>query len=336
VVASPVLPVPAPAGGAQMLVADLAQGLAGRGHRVTVHCTEGSRIPGVELHTIPVPAGAARALVMPGGGQPGRSSDVRDAFERMFTAVRRERPDVISSHAFDADAFELADGMPALHTLHLPPIVDDVTAAVARVDSTRLATVSQSCRRDWAAAGVQIPLVLFNGVPDAGPSFGPVEPIALMAGRISPEKGFEHGISAARLAGLRPVVVGPDYDPGHRASLSGAEFREAVSRPMLRQLMARAAVTLCPVRWNEPFGLVAAEAQMAGCPVAAYRRGAMAEVVEEGVSGFLADPDSMTGLAEAARNAVALDRRSVRQSALRRLALEPMLERYEAALRTVA
>jgi glycosyltransferase involved in cell wall biosynthesis len=274
--------------------------------------------------------------VMPGGAQPERVTDVRHAFERMFTALRRERPDVISSHAFDADVFELADGLPVLHTLHLPPIVDAVTAAVRRAGSRRLATVSESCRRDWQERGVDVPLVLFNGVPDFGQPSGPVEPMALIAGRISPEKGIEHGIDAARLAGLRPVVVGPDYDTNHRASITGAEFHEALSRRMLRELMARAAVTLCPVRWSEPFGLVAAEAQMASCPVAAYRRGAMPEVVEEGVSGVLAEPDSVTALARAARAALTLDRKSVRQSALRRLGLDPMLDRYEAALQTLS
>jgi glycosyltransferase involved in cell wall biosynthesis len=334
--ASPVLPVPAPAGGAQAIVADLAVGLAGRGHDVVVHCAEGSQIPGVELRTVPVPEGAERALVMPGGGQPQRTSGVRDAFERMFTTLRREPADAISSHAFDAEAFEMARGLPVLHTLHLPPIVDDVTRAVASVPAGSLATVSQSCLRDWAEAGIDVDRVLFNGVPDFGEPRGPVEPIALMAGRISPEKGIDHGVTAALLVGLRPVVVGPTYDRAYRPSLPSAEFREALSRAQLRDLMSRSAVVLVPIRWDEPFGLVAAEAQMAGCPVAAYRRGAMPEVVEEGVSGCLASPDSVEELTAATRNALRLDREAVRASALRRLGLVRMLDAYEEALEAVA
>ncbi len=334
--ASPVLPVPAPAGGAQAIVADLAAGLAGRGHDVVLYCAEGSHVPGVELRTVPVPEGAERALVMPGGSQPQRIMGVREAFERMFTALRREPPDAISSHAFDAEAFEMAGGLPVLHTLHLPPIVDRVTRAVAIVDTGSLATVSQSCRRDWARVGINLDRVLFNGVPDFGEPAGPVEPIALLAGRISPEKGIDHGVTAALLVGLRPVVVGPSYDRGYRPSLPGAEFRESLSRTQLRDLMSRSAVALVPIRWDEPFGLVAAEAQMAGCPVAAYRRGAMPEVVEEGVSGCLAAPDSVEELTAATRDALRLDRDVVRASALRRLGLEPMLDRYESALKAVA
>jgi len=100
--------------------------------------------------------------------------------------------------------------------------------------------------------------------------------------------------------------------------------------------MARSAVTVCAIRWEEPFGMVAAEAQMAGCPVAAYRRGALPEVVEEGVSGFLAAPDDVEDLARAIVKCLALDRKEVRASAQRRLGLEGMLNGYEAAMSEVA
>jgi glycosyltransferase involved in cell wall biosynthesis len=263
-------------------------------------------------------------------------SGVHDAFDRMFSMLRRDGADAVSSHAFDAEAFEMARGLPVLHTLHLPPIVDEVTRAVATIGAGGLATVSQSCRRDWANAGIDVGRVLFNGVPDYGEPVGQVESIALLAGRISPEKGIDDGVWAALRAGLQPVVVGPTYDRAYRQSLSGADFREALSRQQLRELMARSAVTLAPIRWDEPFGLVAAEAQMAGCPVAAYRRGAMPEVVEEGVSAHLATPDSVEALAQAVRRALSLDRRAVRTSALRRLGLEPMLDGYESALKAVA
>jgi glycosyltransferase involved in cell wall biosynthesis len=82
--------------------------------------------------------------------------------------------------------------------------------------------------------------------------------------------------------------------------------------------------------------MVAAEAQMAGCPVAAYRRGALPEVVEEGVSGFLAAPDDVEDLARAIVKCLTLDRRQIRASAQRRLGLEGMLNGYETAMSEVA
>jgi glycosyltransferase involved in cell wall biosynthesis len=118
--------------------------------------------------------------------------------------------------------------------------------------------------------------------------------------------------------------------------LSGARRVGSLPRAELLSLMARSAVTVCAVRWEEPFGMVAAEAQMAGCPVAAYRRGALPEVVESGVSGYLARPDDVEDLARAIRRCLTLDRSAVMQSARRRLGLEAALDRYEAALREVA
>lgn len=314
------------------MVTDLATGLTRRGHAVQLYCAEGSDVPGVQLVMVPKPSDAAAALVMPVGPPPPPAPGVSAAFEAIFEGVTGSDADVVSQHAFDAPAFELAAGLPVLHTLHLPPLVPAVVEAAARVPVARLATVSESCRRSWQQAGINVGHVLPNGVADVDVGDPPVERMALVAGRLSPEKGVEHALRAARAAGLRVRVAGALYDPTYKVDLSSAEVTGFLSRHELRRVMAGSAVTVCAVRWNEPFGLVAAEAQMAGCPVAAYRRGALPEVVEEGVSGILADPDDEHALALAIRQCLTLDRLDVRSSARRRLGLEAALDRYEAAL----
>jgi glycosyltransferase involved in cell wall biosynthesis len=337
VVASPVTPLrPAQTGGAQSVICDLAVGMARRGHNVLLHCAEGSEVAGVELVMVPTPTDANKALVMPGGAPAIPTPGVTKAITAMFRGVETSRPDIVSQHAFDAPAFEMAAMLPSLHTLHLPPIEPAVVAAVRLIPAARLATVSQSCRRDWEAAGMQIGLVIPNGVSDSPVTGDQVEDVALIAGRISPEKGVDHALRAARLAGVRCRIVGSLYDPGYVVDLVGAEVLGSIPRDDLRRVMGRSAVTVCAIRWEEPFGLVAAEAQMAGCPVAAYRRGAMPEVVEEGVSGFLATPDDVHDLARAIARCRTLDRMTVRASAQRRLGLEGMLNAYEAAFSEVA
>lgn len=336
VVASPVTPLrPAQTGGAQSVICDLAVGMVRRGHNVLLYCAEGSEVAGVELVMVPTPADASKALVMPGGAPAIPTPGVTEAITAMFRGVEASRPDVVSQHAFDAPAFEMAEMLPSLHTLHLPPIEPAVVAALRLIPAARLATVSQSCRRDWEAAGVQIGLVIPNGVSDSPVDGDQVEDIVLIAGRISPEKGVDHALRAARLAGVRCRIAGSLYDPGYVVDLVGAEVLGSIPRDDLRRAMGRSAVTVCAIRWEEPFGLVAAEAQMAGCPVAAYRRGAMPEVIEEGVSGFLATPDDVRDLARAIAKCRMLDRRNVRASAQRRLGLEKMLSAYEAAFREV-
>jgi len=337
VVASPVTPLrPAQTGGAQSVICDLAVGMVRRGHNVLLHCAEGSEVAGVELVMVPIPTDANKALVMPGGAPAIPIPGVIEAIRAMFRGVETSRPNIVSQHAFDAPAFEMAEMLPSLHTLHLPPIEPAVVAALRLIPAARLATVSQSCRRDWEAAGMQIGLVIPNGVSDSPVNGDQVEDVALIAGRISPEKGVDHALRAARLAGVRCRIAGSLYDPDYVVDLVGAEVLGSIPRDDLRRVMGRSAVTVCAIRWEEPFGLVAAEAQMAGCPVAAYRRGAMPEVVEEGVSGFLATPDDVHDLARAIARCRMLDRRTVRASAQRRLGLEGMLNAYEAAFSEVA
>ncbi len=333
VVSSPVtLLRPAQPGGAQALVSDLALGLTGRGHDVKLYCVEGSEVPGVQLVTVPTPPDAADALVMPQGRPAPPAPGVTAAIEAMFAVIRADRPDAISQHAFDAPAFEASRDLPVLHTLHLPPLVPAVVQAAKATPRARLAAVSASSLHAWQAAGVDVVRVLRNGVEDVYVPTETVERAALVAGRISPEKGIDHALVAARAIGLPVRVAGAHYDPGYEVDLNGAEMLGELTRIELRRLMARSAVTICAVRWEEPFGLVAAEAQMAGCPVAAYGRGAMAEVIEDGVSGFIATPDDTQDLARSIEKCLALDRKKVRASARRRLGLAASIDGYEKAL----
>jgi glycosyltransferase involved in cell wall biosynthesis len=331
VVASLVTPLrEAQLGGAQAFLTDLARALGARGHEVTVYCAEGSSLAGLRLVTVPAPAGVEAALVMPGGPPPAPLPALRDAFERLFAAVRANGCDAVTQHAFDAEAFELAADLPVLHTLHLPPLVPGVVAAAVRTGA-RCVTVSDAMRRAWSSAGLPGIRVLPNGVPAFAPPEVGVEARVLIAGRVSPEKGTAAAVRAARRAGLEPLLAGTVYDRAYWERAVGVPV-EPVDRRELWRLMAGSAVTLMPIEWDEPFGMVAAESQMAGCPVVGYCRGALPEVVEEGVGGLLVEPGDLEAVVAAIPAARALDRRLVRQSALRRLGIERSATAYEAAL----
>jgi len=318
-------------GGAQAFVADLARALAARGHEVSLYCAEGSELSGVRLCTVPVQPAVARALVMPGGRAAGPVPELRDAIARLYDRVRLDGADAVSQHSFDAEAIELAEDlpMPVLHTLHLPPIVPAVVNA-ARTTRRRLATVSRATAGAWAAAGAGC-LVIPNGVPDFDAGSPPVRAEAMVAGRISPEKATHTAVELARRAGLRPRVFGTIYDADYAAAYHLAP-EARMPRPELWRVMAGCAVTLMPVEWDEPFGLVAAESQLAGTPVVAYRRGGLPEVVEDGVGGFLVEPEDEAAFVAAIVAARALDRAEVRAGARRRLLIDRSAAAYERAL----
>lgn len=331
----------AEANGPHAVVIDLARGLTSRGHEVRVYAASGSVARDIDLMQIPVDAAAADAAVHVGRVSTSRAVAALNAgFEALFDRVRRGDHDVISQHAFDAAAFRLADGLPVVHTLHLPPVGDELVAAVRR-SRGGLATVSRSAQHAWRTATGRHVALLRNGVRDLEPAHGRTVPAALIAGRISPEKGTATAIRVARRSGLAVLVAGDAYDPGyHRREveplLRPGEWIGAVPREVLFQLMARAAVLIMPIRWDEPFGLVAAEAQMAGCPVVAYRRGALPEVVPQGIGGWLVEPDDENALVAAVGSARMLDRRAIRERARRELGVRPMVDAYERALRWTA
>src|SRR6185437_1483091 len=124
---------------------------------------------------------------------------------------------------------------------------------------------------------------------------------AVFAGRLSPEKGAAEAIDIACTAGLPIDVYGDAYDAdyareqvGARADRPGVAIHQAVPRETLWEAMARAGVVLFPARWDEPFGMVAAEAHACGTPVVAFRRGGLGEVIADGITGFLMPPDDVS------------------------------------------
>ncbi len=343
-------------GGAQAFVSDLARGLAGRGHEVHVYAASGSQIPGVEVIDTGIdPRSLASTLYRASGppaGEPGEAGPAAvaagSAFCTAYTAMRGIGYDVVHNHAFDAPAIRLAATLdaPVVHTLHLPP---DKTVSAALRDVARrggpsaVATVSAFQAGAWRRV-VPVDAVLPPYPPTGVMTWSAAAGRgALFAGRLSPEKGPAEAIDIARAAGMTIDVYGDVYDPGYsreqvdpRRSWPGVSVRPGVPRAWLWEAMARAAVVLCPSRWDEPFGLAAAEAQACGTPVVAFRRGGLSEMIMDGATGFLVPPDDVHAAAEAVSKAAVISRPACRAHAARHLDLELSLNAHERLYRRVA
>ncbi len=357
-VAPLVFPIGPPfAGGAQVVVYDLAQGLTERGHDVTLFAARGSVVPGVKVVQVEIDHSALQPAVFlaDNPANVGTLSDAyflsADAFRRVFLEIAAAQPrfDVVHTHAFDYPAYSLAGftNTPAIHTLHLPAVSPEINRSLAALQRDaavynpaarpHLVTVSQACAATWQQVGVSIDRVIYNGVagniaynpnPDADGHL-------LFVGRIAPEKGAATAIRVARALGRRLLLLGAIYDQSYYerevAPLldGGVEHRGAVAREEVYAEMGKAATLLFPIAWEEPFGLVAAEALMAGTPVVAYDRGALAELIEDGRTGYLVSPNDEAAFIQAARNAISLDRAVCRADAVRRFSLLAMLEAHE-------
>ena len=326
--------------GNHVFLVDLAQGLERRGHAVVVYAASGSTVSGVHVEPVDVDADAQRRFLLLREHVASEAKAMQRSFERLFARVRVARHDVVSQHAFDAPAILGDASAPVLHTLHLPPMRDEVVAA-ARACSRALASVSHSCAQQWQAMVERTVIALPNGVPDLAIASASVEDFALMVGRISREKGIATGLRAARRANLAPVVIGEIYDEAYYRGdvlpeLPGTTLQPSMPRAAVRALMARAAVTLMPVEWDEPFGLVAAEAQLAGCPIVGYRRGALPEIVAQGRGGILVAPGDEDALVDAIAAARTLDREAIRNQAIERFGMDACVDRYERVLLELA
>jgi glycosyltransferase involved in cell wall biosynthesis len=158
----------------------------------------------------------------------------------------------------------------------------------------------------------------------------------VFAGRFSPEKGAADAIAIAQIAGIEIDLFGDSYDANYterhvepRRAEPGVAIHAAVEQTELWEVMARAAVVLCPAKWEEPFGMVAAEAQACGTPVVAFRRGALPEVIIDGSTGFLIEPDDHQAAAQAVNRAFVLSRAACRAHAETDLDIERSLDAHE-------
>jgi glycosyltransferase involved in cell wall biosynthesis len=335
-------------GGSQAFVADLARGLIGRGHEVHLYAASGSEVPGVPVIDTGVDHRPLSAtLYRASGPADSPSAATESAFVRVYSAVRDDRYDVIHNHAFDAPAVSLATGLgaPVVHTVHLPP--DDAVAGALRhaagTDAPpTVAGVSEFQAGAWRRV-VPIDAILPPYVPTSLIGWSPeAADGAIFAGRLSPEKGAAEAIDIARAAGVRIAVYGDSYDAEYvraridpRRAEPGVGVHPAVSRASLWEAMARAAVVLCPARWDEPFGMVAAEGQACGTPVVAFDRGALGEVIVDERTGFLVAPDDIDAAAGAVRRTSELSRTECRAHAERRLDLGRSLKGHEQLYRRV-
>jgi UDP-glucose:tetrahydrobiopterin glucosyltransferase len=347
-------------GGAQALLAALAAGMAERGHTVTLYAASGSRIdaPGVTVRDLGIDSGQLRPAQFFGKSDNDGEAEAADAiffrsaqgFLRVFTQLQQELDDydLIHAHAFDWPAFAfgalLAEQRTVLHTLHLPAVNPSINLLLgdlrATNNPTRLLTVSRACAATYAPYAA-MDAIIYNGIDvDAIPSGAQPDPenFLLFAGRISPEKGVTDALEIARRAGRRLLLAGGIYDqsyfdqqvrPALEAGKGFSEYLGQVSQGDLWRLMSRASALLLPIGWEEPFGLVAAEALAAGCPVIAYARGALPEIISGGETGFLIPPGDVDAAASAVSQIAAISRAACRARAKDRFSLSRMLDEHE-------
>lgn len=225
-------------------------------------------------------------------------------------------------------AFAEHAGVPMVTTIHgfsgrgiLPAYIRSGSSFVAISESDRAPEL------DYVAT-------IHHGV-DAGALPFRAEPgeDLVVFGRIHPDKGTAEAITIAAAMGQRLIICGIIQDERYFAEqvlphIDGdrVAFLGSVGPSQRAEVLGSASVLLHPVAFDEPFGLSVVEAMTCGTPVVAYRRGSMPEVIDEGVTGYLAD--DVESAVKAAALALQLDRARVSATARERFSPERMVSSY--------
>jgi glycosyltransferase involved in cell wall biosynthesis len=320
-------------GGIEWIVAFLADGLTERGHEVTLFASGDSR---------------TRARLESAFDAPGprfNNSIWHDTVHQAHVHRDVRRFDLIHQHTYWSGLVAALNlDVPVVHTLHraLNEEMRKVYEPIA--DRAWFVAVSEAQRATMP--GLRYAGVIHNGIDTSEyPLRKEKDDFLLFLGRVHPQKGARRAIDAARAARMPLVMsikIAEDVEREHWEQevepALGEDVTVLYEAPHEEKvdLLGRARAVLFPIDWEEPFGLVMAEAMSSGTPVIATPRGAVPEVVEDGVTGFIVPVDGYAeAAAEALRRIDEIDPQACRARVEERFTEDRMVDAYEATYRRI-
>jgi glycosyltransferase involved in cell wall biosynthesis len=314
---------PVKSGSVETVTAMLADGLVARGHDVTLFATASS-VTDARLHAL-----------FPQGYHQDTSLWPWELCELFNLAAAVERADAFDLIHYQAEyypmslAYTRVSPIPLLQTLHHAPTTPEV-ALWSRYPDAPIVAVSRA--QADLLAGLNVVATIHHAVDTAILAFQP-EPDAdlLFLGRFTAGKGVLGAIDVARRTGRRLILAAAENDYFREVVAPLVDGQQIVYAGEVdaagkAKLLGSARTLLYPVQDEEPFGLVLAEAISCGTPVAALNRGAVPEIVDDGITGGVFA--SLNALIDGLPKVLALDRARVRARAVERFGRDRMVDEH--------
>jgi glycosyltransferase involved in cell wall biosynthesis len=311
-------------GGTELVVHELAEGLVKRGHDIVLFATGDSRTSAELRSLYPQPQWPPEML-----------SDLNHVSWAMQQIAEDARFDMVHAHSAVALACSrLLPTVPLVYTIHHERD-EQLSAFYRHCRDVNYVTISNDQRRR------EIPLdhvdVIHHGLEPSKYEWSPraAGDYVAFVGRFSRVKGPHLAIETASRAGVQLRIAGEIHPPDE--AWASAELRHRLTEPHVRYLgsigldekrplLRDARALLMPIEWNEPFGLIIIEAMLSGCPVVAFARGSVPELVENGVTGFIArNVDEMAALIRPGGPIDDVNRRRCRERAIQRFSRDRMV-----------
>lgn len=325
-------------GGVELSLYNIAQEMLRRGHTLQILAPVGSTVESMPI------------VQVPGNLQIIAQSQERDApvtmpgnsvLANMWEYARQVQAeyDLIVNFAYDWLPFYLTPFFTRAiaHFVSMGSLYEAMDRIVAQVAEnfpgtigfytpSQAATFALNQQCPCLSSGIDLSLYEFCPHPQPGLAW---------LGRIAPEKGLEDAVAAAKITNMPLKIMGKMQDESYWQQIcqdypdAPIEYLGFLSTTKMQQELRQCRAMLMTPRWVEAFGNVAIEALACGVPVISYRRGGPAEIIQDGKTGFLVEPDSVNKLVEAIARLDEIDRYTCRQQAESQYSLEALGDRFE-------
>ncbi len=325
-------------GGVELTLQNMAQVLLQRGYQVHVVAPPGSKLAGVAVVEID------GVLQVPAQTQ-SRAAPIQmpenSVLAQMWDYARQVQTDydLVVNFAYDWLPFYLTPffRVPIAHMVSMGSLSDAMDQIIAQVAAQAPATIGVYTRTQAETfpfadqcyplgSGLDLSLYQFCAKPKSWLGW---------LGRIAPEKALEDAVAAVQTTGTPLRILGQIQDKAywqriqHDYPQALIEYLGFLPTAEMQQVLRQCRALLVTSRWVEAFGNVLIEALACGVPVIAYRRGGPAEIVRDGKSGWLVEPDSVSGLVAAIERVDQIDRLACRQQAELEYSLSALGDRVE-------